>query len=461
MREQLATLKSAMRSLWSKARTSHFVRDVLLLSGGTGVGQLIAVAVLPVLTRLYSPADFGLLTLFVSIVTILSVFTSFSYELMIMLSRSHRSASQLVWLISAMSSAIAGLLLIPIALFGQGFAESLGMPALAPWLYVVPPVIVITAIYQALRYWKMRLMQFAVVSQSMIVRSLAFAIFAPLFAFSPFTWPHGSGLIAAFIASEILKTVVLTESVRRSQTRELAPAHRRRIEVVARRHGSLAATRSITAGIGLIYDRIPELIISSFFGATTLGLFGMVERIVAAPSRLVSKAIGDVYRQRASVLHRTQGRFDVLTAKTIGATAAISFFPFLLAIVCAPKVSALVLGADWEATGHYAAILLVGEFFAFIITPIDDAALIVGAKRFIFYWSFIRMILMLGLVPLVQQGLLDFSGYLWGIVAVRTIMVCIYGFAALQFSRSGRPAFGAPFRLWPAEETSRRAGRSP
>lgn len=447
------------RNLWSKLQNSRFVRDVLMLSGGTGVGQLIVLAVVPVLTRLYSPEDFGLLTLFVSIVTLLSVLTSFSYELMIMLSRSHRSASQLVWFIAAMSGVIASFLFIPIAFFGDKFAALLGMPALAAWLYAVPPAVVITSVYQALRYWKMRLMQFAVVSRATIVRSLAFAVFAPLFAFSPFAWSHGSGLIAAFIASELLKTTVLSESVRRSQAKELAPARRRRIEAVARRHRSLALTRSVAAGIGLMYDRIPELVISSFFGAAALGLFGMVERIVAAPSRLVSKAIADVYRQRAAVLHRTQGRFDRLTAKTLGTTAAISFLPFLLAIICAPKVCALLLGPDWEATGHYAAILLVGEFVAFIITPIDDAVLIVGAKRFIFYWSLTRMLLTLSLVPLVQSGLLDFAGYLWGLVAVRVFMVCIYGFAALQYSRSGRPAFDVPFRLWPTDDAPNRAGR--
>src|SRR5262245_23879255 len=113
------------RNLWSMAFNSRFVRDVLLLSGGTGIAQLIALTILPLLTRLYSPKDFGVLTLYISIVTLLSVLTSFDYERMIMLSRSHRSASQLVWLILAISTGAAGVALVIIVLFRHEIADLL------------------------------------------------------------------------------------------------------------------------------------------------------------------------------------------------------------------------------------------------------------------------------------------------------------------------------------------------
>lgn len=431
------------RGLWRRVQQSHFARDVLLLSGGTGISQVIAVAVLPLLTRLYSPEDFGVLTLFISIVTLLSFFTSFNYELMIVLSRSHRSASQLVWLILAITCGIASFALLIIALVRNEFSELLGVPELAAWLYAVPVLIVCASSYQALRYWKMRLAQFAVVSRSMVARSITFATSAPLFAFIPFGTQHSAGLILAFIASEIVKTIVLIESLRKGDSK-LAPARRLRIVAVARRHGPMALTTSVSTGMSLIYDRIPDLMISFFYGAATLGLYGIVGRVVAAPSQLVSKAIGDVYRQRASVLHRTEGRFDALTLKTIATTALISFVPFLLAIIYAPRIAAIVLGPDWETAGRYASILLVGEFFAFIMTPIDNATLIVGAKRFILFWSFARLILTLSLYPVLRSGMLDFFGFLWGIVAIRILMVSLYGVAALQYSRTGRPELEMP-----------------
>ena len=137
----------------------------------------------------------------------------------------------------------------------------------------------------------MRLGQFAVVSRSMIAKSFAFAVIATLFAFIPFAPQQGAGLIVAFITSEIVKTIVLIESVRKVDSKEFAPAARRRIGAVGRRHGPMAMTTSVSTGMGLIYARVPNFLISSFFGAATLGLYGIVERIVAQPSQLVSKRL--------------------------------------------------------------------------------------------------------------------------------------------------------------------------
>lgn len=437
----VAARVSRMHLIWERARNSYFVRDVLMLSGGTGVAQLIALAVLPLLTRIYSPEDFGILTLFISITTMLSVFTSFNFELMIMLSRTHRSASQLIWLILTLSSAVAVVITLIAVFFRHRISEFLGAPQLADWLFALPALMVCTSSYQALRYWKMRLSQFAVVSRSMVARSLTFAVSAPLFGFIPFAPRQGCALLMAFILSEFVKTAVLVKNLR---YRELSPANRTRMGAVGRRHGPMALTTALSTWMGLVYDRVPDFMISSFFGASTLGLYGMVERIVAAPSRLVSKAIGDVYRQRASVLHRSQGQFDRLTLNTIAVTALISSAPFLLGIVYAPKLTSLLLGAQWEVAGHYASILMVGEFFAFVMTPIDDAALIVGAKRFIFLWALGRLLLTFSLFPLLKSGILDFTGLLWGIVTIRIFMVSIYGAAAIQYARTGQPTLRNP-----------------
>jgi len=52
-----------------------FARNVLTLISGSVLAQIIAVAAAPILTRLYSPEEFGILALYTSIVTMLEVRT--------------------------------------------------------------------------------------------------------------------------------------------------------------------------------------------------------------------------------------------------------------------------------------------------------------------------------------------------------------------------------------------------
>ena len=64
---------------------SEFSKNVLTLMTGTTIAQAIPIAISPILTRIYTPEDFGVFALYLSIVSILVVFTTGQYDLAIML----------------------------------------------------------------------------------------------------------------------------------------------------------------------------------------------------------------------------------------------------------------------------------------------------------------------------------------------------------------------------------------
>ena len=90
---------------------SEFTRNVLTLMTGTAIAQAIPIIVSPILTRLYSPEDFGRLALFISIVSIMSVLATGKYELAIILPKKNSTAYQLVSL-SVMLSLVVSVLYI-------------------------------------------------------------------------------------------------------------------------------------------------------------------------------------------------------------------------------------------------------------------------------------------------------------------------------------------------------------
>ena len=55
----------------------------LKLIGGAGAAQMLAVLSMPLLSRLYAPADFGVLGVFMATVTIAAVFVTGRYEMAI------------------------------------------------------------------------------------------------------------------------------------------------------------------------------------------------------------------------------------------------------------------------------------------------------------------------------------------------------------------------------------------
>ena len=59
---------------------SQYFRNLFVLSGGVGFSQLIPLILLPVLTRFFSPEDFGLFALFMAIIQLLAISTTLRLE---------------------------------------------------------------------------------------------------------------------------------------------------------------------------------------------------------------------------------------------------------------------------------------------------------------------------------------------------------------------------------------------
>jgi len=72
--------KNQLRRLLPK---NAFVRSVSVLVGGTAGAQILLVLAAPLLTRLYTPEDFGLLAVYASLLALIGVISSLRYELAI------------------------------------------------------------------------------------------------------------------------------------------------------------------------------------------------------------------------------------------------------------------------------------------------------------------------------------------------------------------------------------------
>ena len=70
--------------------------NVLTLMTGTVIAQAIPTAIVPILTRVFTPRDFGLLALYGSIVSILSVVVTGCYELAVRFPKRDDEAKQVL-----------------------------------------------------------------------------------------------------------------------------------------------------------------------------------------------------------------------------------------------------------------------------------------------------------------------------------------------------------------------------
>ena len=86
---------------------SEFSRNVLTLMTGTTIAQAIPIAISPILTRIYTPEDFGVFALYMAIAAIISVVSTGRYEMAIMLPKRNEDVNAIVKLILILLSSIS------------------------------------------------------------------------------------------------------------------------------------------------------------------------------------------------------------------------------------------------------------------------------------------------------------------------------------------------------------------
>ena len=129
---------------------SEFSSNVLTLMTGTTIAQAIPIAISPILTRIYTPEDFGMFALYMSMATIISVIATGRYELAIILPEKDEDAINIMMLSIGITFLVSLITLLIIFIFNAQITLLFGNPNISQWLYFVPLTIVLTGVYQAL-----------------------------------------------------------------------------------------------------------------------------------------------------------------------------------------------------------------------------------------------------------------------------------------------------------------------
>ena len=126
------------RSSFVRLRRSRFVRNVITLSSGTAVAQLITIAAIPFISRLFDPDEFGVAALFLSIVMLLSVFATLKFEGAIVLPKSDDTAINLLMLSFILSVGFSLVLLLISSVLVLFWDNTSDINILGYWLLLVP-----------------------------------------------------------------------------------------------------------------------------------------------------------------------------------------------------------------------------------------------------------------------------------------------------------------------------------
>lgn len=363
-----------MRQLF--AVKSGFARNVITLASGTAAAQALTILAAPVLTRLYRPEDYGVLALWSAVGGIGALLASGKYEGAILLPKEDAEAVSLVYLSVGLTGAFALAMLIAVIVAGPAIARLFDSPELAPWLLLLPVMLIVTNLGQSLSAWANRRQAYRMLAASRISTAVAGTGLNLLLGFAG---AGAAGLIGGVLVGQVVGLTVLAwQFWRRDRcgTTTLAA-----MKAQAWRYRDFPRFTVWADLINLGSTQLIALMLPRMFGLAVLGAYAMSQRVIAVPFTLIGSAVAEVFRGRASRDYTEQGNCREIFDQTLKRLTLLGMVPFALIVIAAPSLFAVVFGEQWRMAGTIAQIMSVMYALKFVVSPLSHTFFLAGRQR--------------------------------------------------------------------------------
>ncbi|GAA0789394.1 MULTISPECIES: oligosaccharide flippase family protein [Pseudomonadati] len=343
---------------------SKYVRNILTLVSSAFFAQILALLLTPILTRLYSPEEFGVFTAFIGYSGTLAAFIFLSLELAIVKSKSARELSSVLGLMLVISIFLLSILSITIYL-ESSFYTLIGFDKLFDIKTIVLLGVLCSATNLVLNQFISRKEQFSVYATSQISFVALRFVFSYLFFYFGYTQ---YGLVFGFILATILIIIYLYQ--RAEIYKERITLKKVYFFAALRKHKQLVIFNTPSNIINILIINFPIFFILKNFGLEAAGLFGLAYRMVMLPVTLVNKAIGQVIYKRFSVMSITDKTMLAFIIKNM-LFLTLSFPGFVLLYLFGEEMFSFVFGMEWRIAGEFAALMSPFIFLSFLISPLS------------------------------------------------------------------------------------------
>ncbi|MFC1574688.1 lipopolysaccharide biosynthesis protein [Gemmatimonadota bacterium] len=343
---------------------TDFAKHVAVLSTGVLLAQMASFLLTPVVSRLYLPGTYGLLALFMSLVSPLGNVSAFKYDHAILIAEDRETADQLLSvsvIAIGVLCVVSACVLLLLRVLNDAFLPSLGL-----WIFALPVFVLTSGLIRVLSSRCTRDKRFKAVSSSNAFGGLA----TPLLriAYAVLASASLAGLLLGQLITNLGKILILNRGKREKRSRQQTVAT---LWGVAKRYGDfplLSVPNGLLFSVG---SQAPVLMLAVFFESSAVGLFAMASRLMRLPVDLLSQPIRLVFTQTAAErLHRGEPLFPFV-GLLAGIMAAAMIIPFMVVEVYGETLFSVVLGERWRAAGTIAKIICPWIMMMFIITPLS------------------------------------------------------------------------------------------
>lgn len=375
------------------AKANVFIRRLIPLMTGTLISQVILMASSPVLTRLYSAKEFGLFSVYASIMAILAIIASGKYEMAIVISKFNKAAvalSILSFTVLILFLLIAPLIVILVATLLNGVIQ-LGRVD-GQLIALIALGVFFSSSFQILKYYSFFISRYKLVSIAIIAQSSANVLFSVLFYYGGL---DNKGLIYASIGSYTVSVLIVALTLKKSRYRKAHYLSLRKIKYVMSKYQRFPRIMVFSGLLNVAAKEGPKLLISAFYGVSALGFFYLAQRMIQVPIGVIASSTQGVFFKVATEDYQKGSASSVFNSVALK-LAIVGAIPAVIGFFSAPSIFEFVFGESWRMAGEIAKNLIPFYYVYFIVAPLNIIFVISERQKLEFLWQSTFFILSVG-----------------------------------------------------------------
>ncbi|MEJ4087314.1 lipopolysaccharide biosynthesis protein [Galbibacter orientalis] len=400
-------------------------RDILILSSGVFISQLIPLLLQPFLKRLYTPEEFGLFDVFLKSFSILVALSSLKYENAILLAKKDTDSKSIIYL-SLIISIIFFLISIILIIFFGDFFNTLMNNVNSLFFLCLPISVLFYSIFNIFNFYLIRRQRFFLSSSSKVSRRISEGIFQLIIGLSK---NLRGGLLIGDVVGNIVQGLYSVIKARKITSFKYISF--KRIKKNAFKFRELP-----------LYTLLPNILNTFVLGSLTflilnkfkieeVGYLEFAQKILVIPSVLISTAISQVVFQRVSKLVNQKKKITSLLISVTIILFLVSITFVAVIELLGVEIFTIIGGDEWRRSGEYAEILVYASAIMIVFSPLGKV--LISLKRFKVnsLWEIFKFI---GIISLFFIDNMSIEGYLKRYSIIIVFFYIIYGILIFTYS---------------------------
>ena len=360
---------------------TDFYKNVFKLLTSISIAQLIPIIITPILTQYFTPEDFGVYGLYVSICSIFGIVASGKYDVAIMLPKKQDDGINILFLSFLITFLFSTFCFSILNIFNDLFFEITNSKFLKEYYFIIPISIFLISINQSLIVWFNRNQRYNTIANQNLLKSGSNSGSSLILGIKSI---HVGLIISHLISLIIISFWNIVHFMKECNGYNINQKLLRKnflkyIDFL--KFSSVSNLFNSFSNIGM------TAIIVIFFGPKIAGLYFLAEKLIAIPISFITSSVSQVYFQQASKLFYTDKKALINLTNRIQKNIFFILFPFLfICSVFGENVFSL-FGDEWRDAGVILKYFAVFILFKNIYSPISHIGDILNKQKILLLFN--------------------------------------------------------------------------